>query len=320
MALRPCRRGTSSSCWGGLVDRSFVTVNESHGEMRYRLLETVREYAARKLAEGGERSDLQARHGDWFARRAVSVGEEIFAERQLLSLWGGDALASEAELVDDLLAATEWAFQEGIAPPAMLPIATIALLRVSGRVAEAIALADRVDVDAMDDRERALLKMGLASSLTHRGDFRAAYGELQEVGRVRLLPRHHRLGHRPRYRSLYGHQRLRVRRTLRRSSLPRGADLPAAVWRSVDGTPGTLADCNERWSRVSGTLGSPLLADRDHVDGDAAGRPDVVEVGSRGHQSVHAAREWSFGITILPFARQTRCGSASTTAAEGVSS
>jgi len=166
---------------GGLVDRSFVTLNESGGEMRYRLLETVREYAAQKLDEAGERSDLRARHGDWFARRAVSVGEEIFAERQMLSLWGGDGIASEAELLDDFLAATEWAFQEEATLTAMLPITTIALLRATGRAAEAIALADRVDLEGIEDRERALLKMGLASAHTHRGDFAAAYEEFEEV-------------------------------------------------------------------------------------------------------------------------------------------
>jgi len=166
---------------GGLVDRSFVTMGEASGEMRYRLLETVREYAARKLDEAGERSDLRARHGDWFARRSVQVGEEIFAERQILSLWGGDAVAPAAELLDDFLAALDWALQEAIVPPAMLPIATVALLRVTGRAAEAIALADRANLSAFDDRERALLKMGLASAFTHRGDFAAAYGALEVV-------------------------------------------------------------------------------------------------------------------------------------------
>jgi predicted ATPase/class 3 adenylate cyclase len=166
---------------GSLVDRSFVTLDESVGELRYRLLETVREYASQKLDEAGERSITRARHVEWFAIASSSVAEQLVAESRMLSLWGGDAIASESEWLDDFNAATEWALREGPAPPPMLPIATVALLRVAGRTAEAIALSDRVDLDAFDARERAFLTMGLASAYTHQGDFRRAYDVLDTV-------------------------------------------------------------------------------------------------------------------------------------------
>ncbi len=56
---------------GALVDQSFVLVSEdASGEVRYRLLETIREYALQKLAASGEESTMQSRHRDWYFRLA----------------------------------------------------------------------------------------------------------------------------------------------------------------------------------------------------------------------------------------------------------
>ncbi|MDQ4104255.1 MAG: NB-ARC domain-containing protein, partial [Actinomycetota bacterium] len=46
----------------GLVDKSLVTTDERGSETRYRLLETVRQYAAVRLADTGEADDLRERH------------------------------------------------------------------------------------------------------------------------------------------------------------------------------------------------------------------------------------------------------------------
>jgi predicted ATPase len=50
-----------------LVEKSLVAVEERHGALRYRLLETIRAYAALRLAEAGERDAAAARHADWVA-------------------------------------------------------------------------------------------------------------------------------------------------------------------------------------------------------------------------------------------------------------
>ena len=57
-----------------LVDKSLVIYEEPWlgGESRYRLLETVRHYAAEKLQEGGEDGAARDRHRDWF----LAVAEE----------------------------------------------------------------------------------------------------------------------------------------------------------------------------------------------------------------------------------------------------
>src|SRR5690242_18934657 len=53
-----------------LVDRSLVLVREREGSMCYDLLETVRQYAAERLAESGAGDRLMARHAASFTRLA----------------------------------------------------------------------------------------------------------------------------------------------------------------------------------------------------------------------------------------------------------
>lgn len=55
-----------------LVDKSLVVVEDSRGRTRYRLLETVREYALEKLDESGE-TDLPARHCDYYQTLAATL-------------------------------------------------------------------------------------------------------------------------------------------------------------------------------------------------------------------------------------------------------
>ena len=49
-----------------LVDKSLVIYDEQEGQSRYRLLETVRQYAAERLEEQGERQTYRQRHRDHF--------------------------------------------------------------------------------------------------------------------------------------------------------------------------------------------------------------------------------------------------------------
>src|SRR5271170_6199452 len=54
-----------------LVDKSLVAVENTSGRTRYRLLETVRQYALEKLAESGEADAVRARHRDYYTARAA---------------------------------------------------------------------------------------------------------------------------------------------------------------------------------------------------------------------------------------------------------
>jgi predicted ATPase len=57
---------------GRLIDKSLVHVEEGPGDHRYRLLETVRQYAAERLEEAGERGVFERRHRDWYIELAES--------------------------------------------------------------------------------------------------------------------------------------------------------------------------------------------------------------------------------------------------------
>ena len=57
-----------------LVDKSLVVAENAAGATRYRLLETVRQYALEKLGESGEADSVRARHRDHYTAMAASVG------------------------------------------------------------------------------------------------------------------------------------------------------------------------------------------------------------------------------------------------------
>jgi predicted ATPase/class 3 adenylate cyclase/DNA-binding CsgD family transcriptional regulator len=54
-----------------LVDKSLVVAENASGATRYRLLETVRQYALEKLGESGEADDVRSRHRDHYTAMAA---------------------------------------------------------------------------------------------------------------------------------------------------------------------------------------------------------------------------------------------------------
>jgi predicted ATPase/class 3 adenylate cyclase len=86
-----------------LVDKSLVGMDELAVEPRYRMLETIRQYAHEKLFEMGEGDVMRARHRDWFAQWAEQGQAELTGPRQ--AAW----LAHLEDEHDNLRAALEWA-------------------------------------------------------------------------------------------------------------------------------------------------------------------------------------------------------------------
>ncbi len=61
-----------------LADQSLLKMEEAaDGEPRFRLLDTIREYAAERLAERGETLAIQDRHRDWFLALAERAAAEM---------------------------------------------------------------------------------------------------------------------------------------------------------------------------------------------------------------------------------------------------
>ena len=66
----------------GLVDKSVV-ISETAGDgIRYRMLETLREYGWEKLTESGRLDEIRRRHRDWYGRLVRRAAEDRFSPRQ----------------------------------------------------------------------------------------------------------------------------------------------------------------------------------------------------------------------------------------------
>ena len=87
---------------GRLVDKSLVTI-ESREPVRYRLLETLRIYAAERLRSSGESDEVSA----WHARQVLAVLEEAYAAWETVPTQAWRA-RYRVEM-DDLRAALDWA-------------------------------------------------------------------------------------------------------------------------------------------------------------------------------------------------------------------
>lgn len=89
-----------------LVDRSLVMVDMHGSDARYRLLETVRQYAREKLHESGEEAETCRRHRDWY----VHLAER--AETMLVGP-GEDWLDKLERELDNLRAALDLSLRAG---------------------------------------------------------------------------------------------------------------------------------------------------------------------------------------------------------------
>ena len=87
-----------------LVDRSLVVVDQADNEARYRLLETLRQYAFRLLLESHEEDSVRARHRDW----CLALVERTDACGGATKDVGLDLLEREQ---DNLRAASRWCFE-----------------------------------------------------------------------------------------------------------------------------------------------------------------------------------------------------------------
>ena len=66
-----------------LIDKSLVVVETRGNATRYRLLETVRQYAREKLLEANEAEAYSRRHRDWFVQLAEHAAPKLHGREQL---------------------------------------------------------------------------------------------------------------------------------------------------------------------------------------------------------------------------------------------
>lgn len=88
-----------------LVDKSLVVMDDQAGAARYRLLETVRQYARDKLFEAGEAARVRGRHLAYFVQLMEAAETRLQGHDMIVAL---DRLGAE---LDNLRAALEWALE-----------------------------------------------------------------------------------------------------------------------------------------------------------------------------------------------------------------
>lgn len=100
-------RGAVFDLVSSLVDKSLITADPQGAEPRYRLLETIRQFAGERLAEAGDEADLRSRHAKYYASLAQRAASEGTGRRhQVWAEW----LEADHE---NIRAALEWSLAEG---------------------------------------------------------------------------------------------------------------------------------------------------------------------------------------------------------------
>jgi predicted ATPase/class 3 adenylate cyclase/DNA-binding CsgD family transcriptional regulator len=127
-----------------LVDKSLVVAENTEGRMRYRLLETVRQYALEKLAESGEADAVRARHRDYYTALAALL--DAPADRDY------EQRIEQAETeIDNLRAAFAWSRENSDVELALALASSLQpLWQARGRLREGLVWFDAAlaDVDA----------------------------------------------------------------------------------------------------------------------------------------------------------------------------
>ena len=83
-----------------LVDKSLVVAEERAGAVRYRLLETVRQYALERLLDAGEAEGVRDRHRDAMLELAETIAPQLHGpgQREWLEVLDGEAANLTAAL------------------------------------------------------------------------------------------------------------------------------------------------------------------------------------------------------------------------------
>ncbi len=161
-----------------LVDKSVVVVEPPHeGQVRYRLLEPMRQYAQEKLREAGETEATQQHHGRFFLALAEQAEQELKGPDQLV--WR-DRLVQEH---DNLRAAVQSAIERGDRERAVrLSGALVWFWSTYGYLSEGrkwldLTLAHSADVPAA---VRAKALIGAGELMAYCGDDNAAHALYEE--------------------------------------------------------------------------------------------------------------------------------------------
>ncbi len=146
--------GAQSVCGGGdveryqvldqlalLVDKSLVVADESASRTRYRLLETMRQYALEKLGESGEADLVRTRHRDYYTALAAKLDLPADSDYER-------GLEQAETEIDNLRAAFAWSRENSDADLALALASSLQpLWQARGRLLEGLTWFDTALAD-----------------------------------------------------------------------------------------------------------------------------------------------------------------------------
>ena len=139
-----------------LVDKSLVVAEEHAGRTRYRLLETVRQYALEKLGESGEADIVRTRHRDHYTAMAAALNGPDTEQHD------GRVAQAETE-IDNLRASFAWSLEQSEPEPALQLASSLQPLWLTrGQLREGLAWFDAALKDEADDLAPAIHARALA--------------------------------------------------------------------------------------------------------------------------------------------------------------
>ncbi len=148
-----------------LVFKSWVLMDEQEGDVRYRFLETVRQYSLERLRESGEAGVIRQRHQNWYLAQAEKAEPELTGSDQ------GTWLNRLEVEHDNIRAALEWSMESGVEPGLRLASALWRFWYVRGYSKEGRGWLE------------ALLKASSGAPPVLRAQALAAAGNLAVLGR-----------------------------------------------------------------------------------------------------------------------------------------
>ncbi|KZS65551.1 hypothetical protein A4G26_27685 [Mycobacterium kansasii] len=147
-----------------LVDKSLVRAENTSGRTRYRLLETVRQYALEKLSESDEADAIRARHRDYYTSMAALLDTPGRTDYE--------QLLPQAETdMDNLRSAFTWSLENSDLEQALgLASSLQPLWHTRGHILEGCAWFDAITIDDASElqvtaatRARALADMAVVT-------------------------------------------------------------------------------------------------------------------------------------------------------------
>ncbi len=155
---------------GSLVDRSLVMADAGETP-RYRLLDSMRDYAGLKLVESGELPDIRKRHAQAMVAMMDAAYEDYWAQSD--ALW----LSHYGPEIDNVRMALDWAVQSdqilalrllGASSPLFMLLGLAPECRQRGQVLEQLATSPQPGADvARFWLERSRLYWGVGNTLMH---------------------------------------------------------------------------------------------------------------------------------------------------------